>query len=328
MCKGRPSAENETNGLCTTPRGVHKRLDAMRRSDFPVSVLLAIGRHFGTVIGPAFRPAIGNPFRLSISKKAVINKKDADIRLFVVECIDCYRRLGCVVDAEIANRHRRLARRLVEANQIDVHPPVSRIDFERTFEMFVVALPHRRRQHVRTAAVAFFEPEHTPQPFVAVERIDAVVQFDRVGARACIQCDAHARSIAQRPYPDERIGMQPPCLRPFGYVVDSVQYGDFAVVVLSFAFEQHDGLLDDIAQTSTLALREVADGVLHVGHSVTVTGENRLVYLQRIQLSLALDIGIDEKRIVENERQLVVGDDRVAFAGSGREREECDEKRT
>ena len=130
------------------------------------------------------------------------------------------------------------------------------------------------------------------------------------------------RRVAQRPDADERIGEHRAREGAAGDVVDRVEHGDLLVIDLTLPFEHLDGPLDHVAQTGALALREVADGVVHVVGRVAVAGEDRLVDAQRVGLhALAADVGVGEERIVENLRQRVVGDDLVAGAGGQQQHE-------
>ena len=60
---------------------------------------------------------------------------------------------------------------------------------------------------------------------------------------------------------------------------------------------------------------------MNVVGRITVTGEDRLVDAQRIGFDIPVaDIGVGEECIVENLRQLVVGDDFVAGPGAAQKR--------
>ena len=205
-----------------------------------------------------------------------------------------------------------------------------RIDGETARESLLAVAPQGRGIDPRAGAVAAFEPDGALEPLVvAVERIDEVPERKLVVARLNVEREAQPRRVGQRPHADQRVGEDRPGEGPAGHVVDRVEHGDFAVVKLALAFEHLDGALDDVAQAGALALREVADGVVNVVGRITVTGEDRLVDAQRIGFDIPVaDIGVGEERIVENLRQLVVGDDFVAGAGGEKHREEGESRYT
>ena len=131
------------------------------------------------------------------------------------------------------------------------------------------------------------------------------------------------RRVAQRAHAHQRVGVDAPREGAPRHVVDGVEDGDLVLVALALLLEYADGLLDHVAQAGALALREVADGVLHVLGRVAVAGENRLVNLERVEAEpLRGDVGVGQEGVVENQRQLIVGDDFVARAGSGHQAEQ------
>ncbi len=95
------------------------------------------------------------------------------------------------------------------------------------------------------------------------------------------------------------------------------------------AFEFLNRHFDHVAQAGTLALGEVADRIVDITGRIAVACEYRFVDVQRVDLDpLVADIGVGEERIVENLRQLVVGDDFVAGAGGACEQQERVERYT
>ena len=192
-----------------------------------------------------------------------------------------------------------------------------RIDDETARKSLLAVAPQGRGIDSRAGAVAAFEPDGAFEPLVvAVERIDEVFERKLVVARLDVERETQPRRIGQRPHADQRVGKHGPGEGPAGHVVDRVEHGDLAVIEFALPFEHLDGTFDDVAQAGALALREVADGVVNVVGRIAVAGENRLVDAQRVGPDVPVaDIGVGEERIVENLRQLVVGDDLVAGAG-------------
>ncbi len=138
-----------------------------------------------------------------------------------------------------------------------------------------------------------------------------------------VEGEAQARRVAERSHADERVGVDPPREGARRHAVDRVAYGHLAVVVLALRLEQLDRPLDHVAQTGALALREVADRVLHVGRRIAVAGEDRFVDLQRVGVGVAVaEVGVREEGVAEDQRQLLVGDDLVVGAGAREERRE------
>ena len=82
-----------------------------------------------------------------------------------------------------------------------------------------------------------------------------------------------------------------------------------------FGFEPGDGQLHHVAQPGALALREVADRVADIFGGVAVALEDGFVDQQRVPPGIpVLQQAVGKKGVVENQGQLLVGDDRVTFA--------------
>ena len=198
------------------------------------------------------------------------------------------------------------------------------IDRKAAGEILLPVAAQGRRIDVGAGAVAAFEPHHAPQAlFVAVKRIDEVFETQVVLAGPHVDGEPQAGRIAQRADADQRVGIDRAGETPAGDVVDRVEDGDFAVVIFALGFEHFDRQLDHVAQTGALAFREVADGVVDVLGGIAVTGEDRFVDIQRVDVHLfAADIGVGEESVVKNLRQFPVGNDLVAGAGSGQNEQE------
>ena len=201
--------------------------------------------------------------------------------MLFVEFFDGRAGRGNVLHLEVGDRHRRPFGPGVEGQEVDAQAAVRRVGRKPAREALLAVAPQGRGVDVGARAVAPFEPHGAFQPpLVAVERIDEVFERKAVFARLDIERKAQTGRVAQRPDADERVGEHRAREGAAGDVVDRVEHGDLLVIDFPFPFEHLDGPLDHVAQTSALALREVADGVVHVVGRVAVAGEDRLVDAQ------------------------------------------------
>ena len=212
---------------------------------------------------------------------------------------------------------RSLGFRAADLVEIEHQPPHRGVGLHLAAVLRRTAACQIGRRHIDPTVVGPLEPDAGTQLRILVERIDQIVERDRIVARTdAVEDETEPRRIAQPRDADERVGVERAAERAARDVVDRIQNRHLAVEMLRLGFEQFDRLLDHIAQAGALALGEVADRILHVGRRIAVLGEDRLVEIQRIgPHPPMLHVGIREECVVKDERELLVGDDLVSRTG-------------
>ena len=195
-----------------------------------------------------------------------------------------------------------------------------RVGRERAAECLVGAAAHEHRVVGGSRTVGPLEPYAGAHVAVAVGGVDAVAVGDGIIPGPHLRNpDTQQPRIAEPLDPQQGVAAQRAREAAAGDIVHRVEHGHLPVVNEPLLFEQVGGPIDHIAQAGALAPREAGDGVLHVLDRIAVAVEDRLIDVERVpRKALGREVGIDQKGVAEDHRQLFIGDDPVACAGRRR----------